>query len=311
MALSLTGKKAGGGAVGLDLDGTFVAAVRASDDGVALAASTDLEPGVMGEGEVRDPDALAAALRDFFKRHALPGRVHLGVSNQEIVVRQMELPRIEDQKQLMAAIRFQAAETIPMPLDEAILDYQVIGNRMGSDGSPRLQLIVVAAREAMVSRLLGAVRAAGLKPEGIDLSAFALVCVLASAFDLGDTARVFCHLGGVTNLAVAVGRSCLFSRPLSTAWDDGAEHMAAALAEEIRLSIDYYTDQPEAPRVGEVVLSGPGSSSPGLVDELGALVGLPVAVANPLGELRSDGLPDGEDPARHTVAAGLALGAAA
>ena len=49
------------------------------------------------------------------------------MANQQIVVRQIELPAIEDSKELDAAVRFQAAETIAMPLDEAVLDYQLLG----------------------------------------------------------------------------------------------------------------------------------------------------------------------------------------
>jgi type IV pilus assembly protein PilM len=86
--------------------------------------------------------------------------------------------------------------------------------------------------------------------------------------------------------------------------------VAAALAEEIRLSIDFYMAQPDARPVGEVQLSGPGSAIEGLAEDLSALIHLPVAVADPLGGLEVNGALEGEDPHRHTVAAGLALGAA-
>ena len=38
-----------------------------------------------------------------------------------------------------------------MPLDEAVLDYQPIGATQGSDGTVRLRILLVAARESMVS----------------------------------------------------------------------------------------------------------------------------------------------------------------
>ncbi|MEA2375529.1 MAG: type pilus assembly protein PilM, partial [Thermoleophilaceae bacterium] len=235
----------------------------------------------------------------------------LGIANQQIVVRQLEIPKIDDEKERTAAVRFQASETIAMPLDEVILDHQVVGEAVTPEGAARLRVVVVAARESMIARLVEAVRNAGLRPEGIDLNAFALVRTLAVPSDSTETARVFCHLGGVTNLAIAVGTSCLFTRPLSTQWDSDDDNVAAALAEEIRLSIDYYMAQPEARWVGEIVLSGPGSRRAGLSDELSGLIEVPVSVAEPLGRLQAGKLPAGEDPCRHTVAAGLALGAAA
>ena len=299
------------GIVGLDLDGQFLAAVQASPDGVSRAVSSDLPPGIISDGEVTDVPALSDAIKSFFRKHNLPRRVRLGVSNQQIVVRHLELPRIEDRDELAAAVRFQASEAIAMPLDEVVLDHQVIGEAVTPEGAARLRIVVVAAREAMVSRVVDAVRGAGLRPEGIDLNAFALVRTLSLPSDTTETSRVYCHLAGVTNLAIAIGPICLFTRPLSTQWDSHDDNVAAALAEEIRLSIDFYMAQPEARWVGEIVLSGPGSRRPGLVDELGAMIDVPVTVAEPLGRLDADRVPVGEDPYRHTVAAGLALGAAA
>jgi type IV pilus assembly protein PilM len=310
MALSF-GRNSPRGTVGLDIDGAFLAALQTSNGQVAMAASTELEPGIVSDGEVKDVEALSAALKDFFKREALPRNVRLGISNQQIVVRHLEMPRIEDEQERDAAVRFQAAEAIAMPLEEAVLDYQLIGESANPEGQPRDRVVVVAAREAMVMRLVEAVRAAGLKPEGIDLNAFALVRTLATPGPADAPARVYCHLGGVINLAVASGTSCLFTRPLSTEWDGEGENTASSLAEEIRLSIDFYTAQPEAPPVGDVLLSGPGSRREGLSDELSALIGVPVAVAEPLGVLGVAELPRDEDPCRHTVAAGLALGGGA
>jgi len=310
MALALS-KNSNRGTVGLDLDGAYIAAVQTSADGVSRAASIDLAPGVISDGEVTDVRALTDALRDFFKSHGRPKRVRLGIANQQIVVRQMEIPKIEDLKERDAAVRFQAAEAIAMPLDEVVLDHQVVGETVSPEGSARLRVVVVAARESMIARVVEAVRDAGLRPEGIDLNAFALVRTLAVPSDSTETARVFCHLGGVTNLAIAVGTSCLFTRPLSTQWDSEDDNVAAALAEEIRLSIDFYMAQPEARWVGEIVLSGPGSRRENLSEELSGLIEVPVSVAEPLGRLQAGRLPTGEDPYRHTVAAGLALGSAA
>src|SRR5256885_12184425 len=45
----------------------------------------------------------------------------------------------------------------------------------GDGGVSRERVLVVAARKAMILRLTDAVRRAGLKPEGVDLNAFALV----------------------------------------------------------------------------------------------------------------------------------------
>lgn len=240
----------------------------------------------------------------------LPRNVRLGVANEQIVVRVIKLPPIEDDKQLEGAVRFQASEAIAMPLDEAVLDHRLAGYAESPDGTTRMQVVVIAARRKMIETLLQAVKSAGLKADGVDLDAFALVRALAvNGHGSEDTAPVFCHLAGVTNLAVAVGSSCFFTRPLSAIWHE--DDAGSRLADEIRMSIDYYGTQPQAWPVGEVVLSGPGSSDSKLVEDLAAHLGIPVDVAAPLGHIDSSGLAPGEDPRRYTLAAGLALGAAA
>ena len=306
-------RKSSEGSVGLDIDSGFLAAVQVVDGRIKRAVSTEIAPGIMSEGEVVDADALTDALNGFFKAHGLPRRVRLGVANRQIAVRQLELPRIEGERELQAAVRFQAAETIAMPLDEAVLDYQEVGESITPEGTVRTRLVVAAAREAMISRLVDATRAASLKPECVDLSAFALVRALAGsqpAAEGDDAGRVYCHLAGMTNFAVALGSSCLFTRPLSTVLNGGEDGDAAALAEEIRVSVDSYMAQPDARWVSDIVLSGPGSNREGLAEELGTMIGPPVSVANPLANLDPAGLALGEDPYRHTVATGLALGAA-
>jgi type IV pilus assembly protein PilM len=299
------------GSVGLDIDGRYLAAAQVSGGRVGRCASQALPEGIVRDGEVIDAEALGQQLKSFAAAVGLPRNVRLGVANQQIVVRVVELPRIEDDRQRDAAVRFQASEAIAMPLDEAVLDHQVAGFSTAADGTPRMQVVLVAARRKMIETLLEAVKAAGLKAEGIDLDAFALVRTLAVA--AGDPqqeeARVFCHLGGATNLAVAVGANCYFTRPLSAVWDD--EEAGSALADEIRLSIDYYMTQPQAKSVGEVVVSGPGSADGELIESLELHLGIPVSAPAPLGSLDGSGLAPNEDPHRYTVAAGLSLGAAA
>ena len=298
------------GSIGLDIDGRYLAAAQVNGGRVTRCASQNLPEGLVRDGEVTDPDGLGQHLKSFATAAGLPRNVRLGVANQQIVVRVVELPRIEDDKQRDAAVRFQASEAIAMPLDEAVLDHKIAGFTTAADGTPRMQVVLVAARRKMVETLLEAVKAAGLKAEGVDLDAFALVRALAVDTEEEDPrARVFCHLGGVTNLAVAVGTNCFFTRPLSAVWDE--EDAGSRLADEIRLSIDYYMTQPQAKPVGEVVLSGPGSADGQLVESLETHLGIPVQVPAPLGVLDGSMLGPTEDPHRYTVAAGLSLGAAA
>jgi type IV pilus assembly protein PilM len=258
-------------------------------------------------------------------------------------------------------VRFQAQEEMPMPLDSAVLDYQMIGGTTDSDGTPKVDVALVAARREMIARLLEPVRDAGLRPVSVDLNAFGLIRALAgvqSAADGEDApppdgeaeyvpATLYCNLGDVTNLAVARRSSCLFARispfgvekitarvmerteltpdharlwldhvgletpveeidgdpAIVTATRQGLEEGAGMLADELRLSLDYYGAQDGAVPVGPVVLSGPGSAIPGLPERLHGELGRDVTVGRPAA--LSEYGP--AQSARLTLAYGLAL----
>src|ERR671936_337382 len=172
--------------VGLELDPAHVAAAEVSVNGsitVTRGAVAHLRPGVIRDGEVADPQGLTDALKTLFSEHDLPRRVRLGVSNQRIVVRSLDLPPIDDPKALAATVRVEAPDHIPMPMDEAILDFQPLGRVVNAQGQERSRVVVVAVRREMIDRVVGAAKDAGLQLEGIDLSAFAMVRAIGDTED--------------------------------------------------------------------------------------------------------------------------------
>ena len=80
-------------------------------------------------------------------------------------MRTLELPPVTDRKELAAAVRFQAQDQVPMPLNNAVLDFHPLGI-VDTPAGPRQRVVLVAAQRDMVERLLAAVRRAGLRPEG-------------------------------------------------------------------------------------------------------------------------------------------------
>jgi type IV pilus assembly protein PilM len=226
--------------VGLDIEAGSVAAAEVRQNGeapVSTAAVEPLAPGVFHEGEVVDPDRLAGALKDLFGKNKLAKDVRLGIGNQRVIVRMLRLPAIEDRKELEAAIRFQAQEQIPMPLDQAVLEHQVVGGVPAEDGAqPQLDVVVVAARQDMVRSFLEPIRSAGLQPVGVDLSAFGMIRALAvEGNGDGDGAVLYCNVGDAINLAVARRRACLFTRVSSV----GLEGITTRLGAEAQLSAEH------------------------------------------------------------------------
>ena len=113
--------------VGLDIDATGIVAASVAVNGrvrIERVAFTPLEPGIIRDGEVADVDGLAEALKTLYRENkGLDKHVRVGLANQKIVVRVVDLPYLEDAKELEAAVRFQAQDQLPMPLEHAVLDH--------------------------------------------------------------------------------------------------------------------------------------------------------------------------------------------
>jgi type IV pilus assembly protein PilM len=368
--------------VGLDIETGSVAATEVRVNGateVVGGGIMPLSPGVFREGEVADPEALGEAIKELFAQEKLSREVRVGIANQRVAVRSMRLPAIDNRDELETAIRFQAQDHIPMPLDQAVLDWQVIGHVTDENGDRKVDVVAVAARRNMISEMLSALSVAGVRPIGIDHSAFGMVRALsrevgapvgpgefvsapayeerAAAIAQGAPglvevenhapAKLYCNLGDVTNLAVARGSSCLFTRIASfgvegiaqklaerrrltvehsrqwlihvgleqpvEAIEGEPEHVSAAreclgdgagrLADELRATMDYYAAQEGSVAVEDIVVCGPGTRIPGLVERLQRSLGHAFTVATPsaLGHL------DQESAVRRTLSFGLAL----
>jgi type IV pilus assembly protein PilM len=177
--LSTTKNKA---VVGLDVEAGSVAATEVASNGDSAVAKFGVAPlgaGVFSDGEVSDPEALGDALKELFSNHKLSKTVRVGLASQRVAVRTLRLPLIEDHGELETAIRFQAQDHIPMPLEQAVLDWQVVGHATGENGERQVEVVAVAARRDMLGGLMKALTRAGLRPVGVDLSAFGMIRALA------------------------------------------------------------------------------------------------------------------------------------
>jgi type IV pilus assembly protein PilM len=207
--------------VGLEIGASQIAAARVSNNGapeLVEAVRAPLEPGLVVSGEVRDPDALALSLKRFFDAHKLPKKgIRLGISNNRIGVRVFEIEGVQDEVQLENAIRFRAEEVLPIPLEQAVLDYVVLGEEQRENGTHVHRILLVVAYRDVVDRYLHACRGAGLEVVGIDLEAFALLRALSAPTDTfpGGGALVAVTVGhDRTTIAVSAGRYCDFTRVL-------------------------------------------------------------------------------------------------
>lgn len=245
----------------------LAAAVVVDTDGgpeLVELARRPLADGIVVDGEVREKDALANALRAFFDEEGLPKKdVRIGVSSNRIGVRTFDIAGIDDEARFDNAVRFRAHEVLPVAVHESVLDYRVLEERINEAGeSTRRVLLVVAPRDQIEPYVEVAGRA-GIKLAGVDLEALGLLRAFVdpkpfSIRAVDDTATVVVAIGHESStLLVAGGGTCEFTRVFD--WGGGALQEAIATALEVHPA-------EAATILRHLSLSGPGRRLDGLDD---------------------------------------------
>lgn len=225
--------------IGLDVGSTAVRAAELTEGAspaVVRAAQVPLGAQAVENGEVRDVEAVSEALRELWTRGGFKSRrVWMGVGNQRVVVREIALPTMPE-KELRQSLGFQVQEFIPMPVDEAVLDYHVI-EETEIDGRSMLRLLLVAAQKAMVDALVQAALGAKLEPAGLDLIPFAMVRAVGATgagMELeGRGGEAVVDVGAhVTNIVVHAAGETRFVRILPSGGRDITVAIARGLSVE-------------------------------------------------------------------------------
>jgi type IV pilus assembly protein PilM len=312
--------------VGLDIGTTAVRAaevsVRRGQVVLERIGQAGLPGGAVVDGEVHDPAAVAIAIKDLWRRTRISSRrVIIGVANQRVVVRLVDVPWMEP-GELRSSLGFQAGDYLPIPVDQTELDYAVIGEHEASGGQRLLRVLLVAAQKEMLAGHLEAVRGAGLRPEGIDLNPIALLRSLGPVAGFEEGAEALVDVGArVTNMVVHDNGVLRFVRILLMGGEDVTSTLERALevdrdtaertkltasaggevdseagdlvaerlevfVEEVRGSLDFYRSQQDATPLGRVVVSGGGSLLGPLVERLQAVTGVPVEHGRTLAGVR-------------------------
>jgi type IV pilus assembly protein PilM len=318
--------------IGLDIGSSAVRAVQLSSGrGPATLerlGQVMLPPGAVRDGEVLDSVQVAEALKLLWQQYKFKGRkVAIGIANQQVVVRQMDLPA-QPRDQMRESLPYQVQDFIPIPVDQAQLDFEVLREYQTDDGVAMQRVLVVAAATTMVEAFLAVLDQAKLTPINLDLSAFALLRALVDERAAADTdpsaGEMLVNIGAtVTNILVhsqavprfvrilLMGGNSITEALVNTSgmsWEQaeaakmqgsqvgGAEAQlitdrSERFIAEMRGSLDYYRAQADAVQVGRILLTGGGSMLPGLPERLGQAVRLPVDRGHPMQSLQIGKVP--------------------
>ena len=343
-----------GHAIGLDIGATSVRAAILSPGTVGGRPSVtahglgqvELPPGAVINGVVNNQSAVTQAIKKLWQDNKFECRnVILGIANQQVVVREVNLPNIPA-AQRSQALPFQARDIIALPIDQAVLDFIPVG--VLDPATDTLPGLLIAVPREPVSAAVRAVERANLKVARVDLSSFAILRSIAGAHlsveavvDIGaHLTNIVIHNCGVPKVIRTVARGGQgLTETLSTRMGidhfeaeeakrsvglDGPDHAVAnalleatrPLAAEIRSSMHLYASTHRGSEIERVSLTGGGAEMRGLAAMLSDQLAMPVELIAPMQHVdnRYASKPTQQEHAEHAASAvsvGLAMGAAA
>ena len=169
-----------GGLLGIDMDEQAVRVVelkrRRGLWTCPHRGMAEVGPGVMYEGSVEDVDGMAAAVRQAWSSSGSAcARVALAMPDATLITQAIRLPAGLPDEQLEILVELEAAQYMPFALEDASLDFCILGPA----GSDEIDVLLVIARRAGVQRRLDAVAAAGLHAVVMDSETLALQAAAA------------------------------------------------------------------------------------------------------------------------------------
>ncbi|HVE77158.1 MAG TPA: type IV pilus assembly protein PilM [Actinomycetota bacterium] len=211
--------------VGLDIGTSGVRAAHLSFGRVPYSlqnfGQVALPPGAVREGEIADSATVAQALSELWKRGAIKKKtVSLGISNGRVVARPIQFPAMTEDE-LRNALQFQAQEYIPFPVEDAVVDFQIVDEFVGDNNERVMQIYLVAGHKEMISTFVETIERAGLRLDSIDFIPMGLIRSLGETADSMErragVGEAIIDIGaGVTNVVVHEGGIPRFARVLAT-----------------------------------------------------------------------------------------------
>lgn len=211
--------------VGLDIGSSVVKAVQLKKAGRGYELEkfgiAEIYPGVdKRSAGVNRREARIEAVKQAMANGGISAKFAVSaVSGETIIIRYIQLPDMPE-NELKGAIRWEAEDYIPFPLDDVFLDSMILG-RGDVGGAAKIDVLLVAAKKELVGEHMELLKAADLQPAIVDVDSFAFLnCFEANYLPNASEVVALLNLGAeITNINIYIGGVSRFSRDIAVAGD--------------------------------------------------------------------------------------------
>jgi type IV pilus assembly protein PilM len=277
--------------VGLDIGSSSVKMVEVSSS--AETSSLICLGMAKASSSVREP--LIEAIRSLSKEINVTAKeAVISVSGASVIVRFVSMPKMRDDE-LKSAIRFEAEKHIPFPINDCIVDHQILRK---NDKEGKLEILLVAAKKDSIMNKVSIAEESGFSVSAVDVDTFAV----ANAFlknpshtPAGKAVALLNIGSNFTNVGIVKDGVLCFARDITIGGNDfnqaiskalnidiksaediklspkerlqdiaaAAKGVTGNLLDETRLSLNYYENQ-SGKGVDEIYISGASAVIPSL-----------------------------------------------
>jgi type IV pilus assembly protein PilM len=233
--------------VGLDIGSKAIKAAEIVEGKKGYTLSKfgmiDIAPGLIEDGAIKDPEAVAEIIRNLFKSYGIKNRhVAISIGGYSVIVKKISV-QTASEDQLQETIHFEAEQYIPFDINDVNLDFQILGE---SENNPnQMNVLLVAAKKEMVNDYVHLAELAGLEPRIIDVDAFALQNVFEISYEphSGENIALIDIGASKTSLNILKGDNSVFMRDVSLG--------CGQINQKIVTLIDCSNEESEAIKFGE------------------------------------------------------------
>ncbi|MBS3976998.1 MAG: type IV pilus assembly protein PilM [Syntrophomonadaceae bacterium] len=222
--------------LGIDIGSQTIKAVEFENSGrgrqIKLAVRSATPAGTLVDGVIADASRLAAAIADLVERYGWQGRAAItAIGGRRVVTRHLRMP-VMPEKELPAAVKWEAERHLPHANQEMVMDYQCLGE-VQAEGNKQLLVLVATVPVEIARAYYDLFSAAHLKLVAIDLVPLALMRWATSQLgNIAFNAKSFAmaEIGAeVTYLAAVESGRLAFARTIPAGGAQAAKFLSAAL----------------------------------------------------------------------------------
>jgi type IV pilus assembly protein PilM len=311
---------------GLDIGSRTIKLAEIIDgkSGLALKSlnTVNIEPGLIEEGSIKEPETVSGYIRELFKSSKLKEKnVAISIGGYSVIVKKINVQTMTEDE-LQESIHFEAEQYIPFDISEVNLDFQILGE---SEHNPnQMNVLLVAAKKEMINEYINLMQMAKLRPRIIDVDAFALQNIFESNYTSENENIALIDIGASkTSLNILKNNISEFMRDVSLGCDQINDKIASTIGctieeseaiklgdvsdampaddlkdivssvvsdwcVEIKRALDFFLSTYPEEQITRIVLSGGGANIKKFRELLAAETSAEVEVVNPFQAIEID-----------------------